>query len=174
MLNGPVVIDGDGVTVDVATFYQNTGSSPAIDTVSDSKLYLIKQSHPEAEESQIQATICNDLKNKVRTDKTLTRTVSGFDNSPIFARLNIRKAELDEVTRAWNGQFIPVVLSCVVYRSAFDQTTFHTTSESSVILVVDRSDSDSRDPANPRQMRKVIPPNHLGIGPNPSLPTRMD
>jgi hypothetical protein len=173
-LNGPLVIDADGLTIDTGTFYQNTGNTPAIDTVSDSKLYLVKSSHPEAEESQIQKTLCNDLEKKVLANKLITRTVSGFDESPIFKRLHIGRAELDEAIRIWNGRFVPEVLSCVVYRSNFDQTTFHTTSESSVILLVDPSKPDSAGLTFPQQTRKVIPIDQLGIGPNLSLPTKMD
>lgn len=173
-LTRPLVIDADGLAIHTYTLYQNTGGSPAVDAVSDSRLYLITRPRPQAEESQIQKSFCNELESKVKTDKLLTRTISGFDNSPVFTRLNIGKAELEEAVRKYNGWILPVILSCVVYRSTFDRSTFHTTSESSIILTVDPSKPNSAALSIQYHPSLVIPLDRLGITTDISLPTRMD
>lgn len=73
----------NGLTVSVRTILQNAGNVPAVELVTDSKLFLVTAHHPEQEIVQAQDKLCDDLEKRARSDNTDMKTLfPGMDSYP--------------------------------------------------------------------------------------------
>jgi hypothetical protein len=133
-LGGPLSIDDHGLSVMVTTPLQNTSNIPAVTAV-DSKLFLVTDQHPKPGIIKAQDELCDDLQQRVRNDKVLTRTLfHGPEPYPMTTGVSVSAKELDGAVRKLNEIIKPpdspdkdieaIVISCVVYKSVFGRTFY--------------------------------------------------
>jgi len=133
-LGGPLSIDDHGLYVGVRTRLENTSNVPAVTAV-DSRLIFVTDSHPKDAIIRAQDQLCDDLQQRIRNDKVTTGTLfHGPELYPLTTGVNAGANELTEAARKFTAAnyppstnerfFIPLVVSCVVYKSAFGWTYY--------------------------------------------------
>lgn len=130
-LNAPAILDQDGFHVNLKVTLKNVGNSPAIAVMMEPRFFIEPQKlGQDLEIRDKQEALCDDMKKRALINLTLLPTLfPGSDPVPTNWPMNISKVAVDAAGRA----SVPVIVSCVVYRSTFNDT-FHKTTYSSHIL----------------------------------------
>ena len=131
-LSGPLVIDRNGLKMTTKIVMQNSGNSPATTILMESRM-RVSSGWPDIQITNERNLLCEDLKQRAIINENYLETLfPGTDQSPQFSNLSVSRADLDQAIRIGNGRIIPLILTCVVYRSIFNDI-FHKTAYSSVV-----------------------------------------
>jgi hypothetical protein len=159
---GPLTLDQYGLTNRVRIDMQNFGNSPAISVLMQSQMFL-NTGWPTLEVAEKRNKLCNDLKHQASTSKEELETMfPGTDVTTRFWNVNVPKSDVDQILKTGNNRAIPLIVSCVVYRSTFNDA-FHETAYWSTVMTFDRNQQNGIGMAIPLGLGSSINPTQLFI-----------
>jgi hypothetical protein len=129
-------VDQYGLTAQIRIVTQNSGNSPAVSVVMKSEM-LLDSGWQELRIAEERTKLCGELKKLASENREEFETIfPGTAETPKFWNLTVPKTDVDKTIQTGVDRGIPLVVSCVVYRSTFNDT-FHETAYTSTIMTVE-------------------------------------
>jgi hypothetical protein len=161
-LDGPLVIDKNGMTVGLRVLMQNTGHSPAVAILMQPRM-MVKMGWPEAEMNSEREKLCGELKRQaIANEASLETFFPGNDPIPKLWKISVPKADLDKARSGGDSVVLPLIFSCVVYRPTFNNT-FHETAYTSSVMTFDPMHPNLLGMGIRTEPELIINPDHLLI-----------
>jgi hypothetical protein len=133
-LGEPLKFDEGGLHSLLKIVLKNTGHSAAASVLMTSEMY-VKPGWPDVEMVQLREKLCEQLKESATHPFSGAVDVMFPGTYPVgeLRRLGVTKSDVENTAKlAGNTRLVPLVLTCVVYRSTFNDT-FHESAYSSYV-----------------------------------------
>ena len=155
---GPFVIDKTGINFIIQATTKATGNSPATSLAMESKMY-VDYAWPAVRINEKRDALCEDIKKRATTNqKYLKSMFPGVQESPEYQHLGVPRLELEEALKGGSERIIPLIVTCAIYRSTFNDNLYET-AYSSTVMVVEQGTGMTI----PGIKEVAIPPERLSI-----------
>jgi hypothetical protein len=163
-LSEPLKFDQDGLHSLLKIVMKNTGNSAAASVLMTSEMH-VKPGWPDVEMIQLREKLCDQLKQSVTNPFSGAVDVMFPGTYPVgeFRRLGVPKSDVENAAKlAGTTGLIPLILTCVVYRSTFNDT-FHESAYSSYVGFFDPHKNNGIVMAIKIEPNMSINPDHLSL-----------
>jgi hypothetical protein len=159
-VSGPLKFDGHGLSSVIRIVPQNSGNSPAVFVIIKSEM-LLDIGWQDLRVAEERTRLCGDLKKLASENREEFETFfPGAEETPRLWNVNVPKADVDRIIETGIDRGIPLVVSCVVYRSTFNDT-FHETAYTSTIGTFDPAQNNGMGMGIPLKSGSTINPERL-------------
>jgi hypothetical protein len=137
-LSEPLIFNKDGLQAVLKIVMNNTGHSAGASVLMASEMHA-RAGWPTMEMIQAREKLCNQVKESVTKPYSGAIEVLFPGTYPVvtFAHMAVPKADVENVTKLSGvDQILPLIFTCVVYRSTFNDT-FHESAYTSFVGFVD-------------------------------------
>jgi hypothetical protein len=135
-IRSPLIVSKDGISFSVETILKNTGNSPAASVYMESRM-RVASDWPFKLMLKEQNSLCDRVRTSVAANQdTLETLFPKTEKEPNFWHVGVTKAELDQASGNGKTTVLPLIFTCVVYRSTFSDT-FHETAYISALGTFD-------------------------------------
>lgn len=132
---GPLIIDANGMSLVVRAITRSTGNSPAAAVLMESKMF-VNYAWPVTLINAKRDAFCEGLKRRDAINQKYLKSIfPGGQEPPENQHLSVPKTELDQALKGGNGRVLPVVITCAVYQSTFNNRVYETAYISGIMSI---------------------------------------